>query len=92
MKQLDAFTHVYLKKWAGLPPSATNLILHMKVGLDIPTIETVYHTTHSLTHTAMRLKGDIVVNTALNNALIRESEWTKRRLHLLHLRLYILMP
>ena len=44
VRQLDAFTHVYMKSWAGVPPSTTNLVFHMKVGLDIPSIETLYHT------------------------------------------------
>ena len=79
VKQLDAFTHVFLKRWAGLPPSATNLVLHMKVGLDIPTIETLYNTCHSINHTAMRMKGDITVNSALDNAIQRESEWTRKK-------------
>ena len=79
VQQLDAFTHVFLKRWAGLPSSATNLVIHMKVGLNISTIETLYHTFHSLTHTAMRLKGDITVNSAIDNALQRETEWTRKK-------------
>ena len=51
----------------------------MKVGLDILTIETLYHTFHSLNHTAMRIKGDKTVNSALDNALQRESEWTRKK-------------
>ena len=79
VKQLDAFSHVYLKRWAGLPPSATNLVLHMKQGLDISSIETLYNTCHTLTHTAMRLKGDLTVNAALDNSILRESQWTQKR-------------
>ena len=79
VKQLDAFSHVYLKRWAGLPPYATNLVLHMKVGLDISSIETLYNTCHTLTHTAMRLKGDSTVNAALDNSIMRESQWTQKR-------------
>ena len=79
VKQLDAFSQVYLKRWAGLPPSATNLVLHMKQGLDISSIETLYNTCHTLTHTAMRLKGDITVNAAIDNSILRESQWTQKR-------------
>ena len=50
----------------------------MKVVLEIPKIETLYHTCHALTHTDMRLKGDKTVNTALNNSIQRESEWTHK--------------
>ena len=71
MKQPDAFSHKFLKRPAGLPPSATNLVLHMKVGLDIPLIETLYNTFHTLTHTAMRLKGDTTVNAAIDYSIIR---------------------
>ena len=79
VKVLDAFTHVYLKKWTGLPPSATNIVLHMKVGLDIPTIETLYNICHTLTHTAMRQKGDSTVNAVIDNSISRESQWTQKR-------------
>ena len=79
VRELDAFTHVYLKRWSGLPPSATNLVLHMKVGLIINSIETLYHTCHSLTHSDMRIKGDRIVNAALDNAIQRESEWTQKK-------------
>ena len=51
----------------------------MKNGIEIPTIETIYHTSHSLTHTSMILQGDTIVNTALDNALTRESEWTHKK-------------
>ena len=71
VRQLDAFSHVYIKRWAGLPPSATNLVLHMKEGLDLMSIETLYMTCHTLTHTAMRLKGDSTVNAAIDNSILR---------------------
>ena len=61
------------------PPSATNLVLHMKVGLDIPTIETLYNTCHTLTHTAMRQKGDATVNAVIDNSILREAQWTHKR-------------
>ena len=79
VRELDAFTRVYLKRWSGLPPSATNLVLHMKVGLNINSIETLYHTCHSLTHSDMRIKGDRIVNATLDNAIQRESEWTQKK-------------
>ena len=79
VRQLDAFTHVYMKRWAGVPPSTTNLVFHMKVGMDIPSIETLYHTCHSLNHAAMRLKGDLTVNAAIDNCISRESEWTHKK-------------
>ena len=68
-----------MKKWAGVPPSATNLVFHIKVGLDITSIETLYHTYHSRTHTAMRMKGDLTVNAAIDNSITRESDWTHKK-------------
>ena len=34
LKLLDTLTDKFVKKWAGLLPSATNAILHMTEGLD----------------------------------------------------------
>ena len=70
---------MYIQRWAGLPPSATNLVLHMKEGLDLMSIETLYMTCHTLTHTAMRLKGDSTVNAAIDNSILRELQWTHKR-------------
>ena len=36
--KLDALCTKYVKKWTGLPPCATNSIVHMKIGLDIMSI------------------------------------------------------
>ena len=43
LKKLDTFPNV--KKWTGLPPCATNAALHLKPGLDITSISTLYKTT-----------------------------------------------
>ena len=79
VEKLDALTHRYLKKWAGIPKCGTNLIFHMKEGMGIPTILTLYDTVHSLNHTSMRLKGDKTVNAVLNNAIERESQFTRKK-------------
>ena len=39
---LDTFVDKFTKKWAGLPPSATNAIIHLEGALDIPAILAVY--------------------------------------------------
>ena len=62
VEKLDSLTHRYLKKWSEVPKCGTNLIFHMKEGMGIPTIATLYGTVHCLNHTAMRLKGDKIVN------------------------------
>ena len=68
----------YLKKWAGLPKCATNSVLHMKVALDIYTLSALYTETHCTSQAATRLKGDSLVNHALNNKIDREKSWTRK--------------
>ena len=79
VEKLDALSHRYLKKWSEVPKGGTNLIFHMKEGMAIPTIATLYDTVHCLNHTAMRLKGDTTVNAVLDNALERESQFTQKK-------------
>ena len=69
----------YLKKWCGLPPSATNAMLHMKAGMDIKTISQLFMEAHSISHTRTRLLGDPAVNFALDCGVARESELTGKR-------------
>ena len=78
VEKLDALAHRFLKKWAEVPKCGTNLIFHMKEGMGIPTISTLYETVHCINHTQMRLKGDKTVNAALDNAVERESEFTRK--------------
>ena len=42
LKQLDTFVDKHTKKWAGLPKSATNAVIHLEEALDIPAISAVY--------------------------------------------------
>ena len=49
----------------------------MKEGIGIQTIATLYDTMHYLNHTARRLKGDTILNAALNSAILRESQYTR---------------
>ena len=69
LKKLNAISHKFMKQLAGVPRSGTNLIFHMQQGLEIPTISQLYEEAHCLNHTAMRLKGDPVVNAAMDNAI-----------------------
>ena len=78
LKKLDAMTHLFMKKWAGIPPSATNLIFHMQQGLEIPSISQLYTEAHCVKHTAMRLKGDPIVNAAMDNAIEREGQFVRK--------------
>ena len=77
LKMLDTLTDIAIKKLAGLPPSATNAIIHMKEGLSVKRITELYTETHAVSHTRTRLKGDKVVNLVIVASLERESEVTR---------------
>ena len=79
IKKLDSMVNKFLKKWCEIPCSGTNLIFHMKEGMNIPTISQLYDEVHSLNLTEMRMKGDPIVNAALDNALSRESQYTRKK-------------
>ena len=65
LKKLDTFTDKFVKKWTGLPPCATNAALHLKFGLDITSITTLYKTTMTQAYTRIRILGDETVNSCL---------------------------
>ena len=58
LKKLDTFTDKFVKKWTGLSPCATNAALHLKPGLDITSISTLYKTTMTQSYTRIRILGD----------------------------------
>ena len=74
LKKLDTQVNKYTKKWAGVPRSETNAVIHSKEGLDIPTISTICTEAHNSSHTRTRLQGDMVVNLVLDYTLVRETE------------------
>ena len=75
---LDTICNKSIKKWTGVPRGGTNLLFHMHEGLGLHTIKSLYEETHALNHTSMRLKGDHLVNAALDNALSRESNFVRK--------------
>ena len=77
-RSLDSLCDSYLKKWSGLARSGTNILLHSKNTLNIPTVNDVYRVCHATTHSSIRLQGDSVVNSVLDNKLAREREWTRK--------------
>ena len=81
ISDLDAMCNKSIKKWPGVPRSGTNLVFHMSQGLGIHSIKSLYEETHALDHSAMRLKGDELVNTALDNAITRESKFVREKNH-----------
>ena len=66
---LDTFVDQYVKKWAGLPKCATNVVIHSQQGLDIPSISALYTESHSTSHTRTRLQGDSRINPVLDHTL-----------------------
>ena len=79
LEKLDRLTDKYVKQWAGLPPSATNAILHMHIGMDIKSISEMYMEAHTVSHTRTRLKGDVIVNSVIDATLTREAEYTRKK-------------
>jgi hypothetical protein len=79
LKLLDTLTDKSVKKWAGLPPSATNAILHMKEGLNFKSISELYMESHIVSHTRTRLKADSIVNAVVDAAVARESQYTRKK-------------
>ena len=80
LKLLDTFVDKHTKKWAGLPRSATNAIIHMEEALDIPAISAVYTEAHNTSHARTRLQGDPIINDILDHTLQRESTYSRSSL------------
>ena len=79
LQTLDRLVHKYSKHWVGLPNCSTNLVFHMKGAMDIPSITTLYQEVQCLNYTAMRIKGDSTLNTALDSAVERESQLVRKK-------------
>ena len=77
LKLLDTFVNQYTKRWSGVPKSATNVIIHSKEGLDIPSISATYTEAHNVSHARTRLQGDMVINHVLDHTLQREASYIK---------------
>ena len=77
LKTLDTFVDSWTKKWAGIPRSATNVIIHSKEGLEIPSISELYTEAHNTSHARTRLQGDTSINHVLDHTLEREATYTR---------------
>jgi len=66
-----------VQKRTGLPPCATNAALHLKPGLDITSISTLYKTTMTQAYTRIRILVDETVNCALQSTLDRGKNWLR---------------
>ena len=56
----------------------TNAALHLKPGLGITSISTLYKTTMTQAYTRIRILGDETVNSALQSKLDREKNWLRK--------------
>ena len=79
LKLLDTLTDKAIKRWSGLPPSATNALIHMQQGLGVKSISELYTETHTVSHTRTRLKGDLTVNNVIDVTLEREAQYTRKK-------------
>ena len=75
---LDTHLNQYLKKWAGLPRLATPSVLHIDQFYAIKTVKELYEESHAVAYTSTRLKGDSLVNHAMDTKLDRESTWSSK--------------
>ena len=50
LSKLETVANIYVKKWAGLPQSATNAVIHLKGGLELRSISELYTGTHATSH------------------------------------------
>ena len=76
---LDTLTDKAIKQWAGVPRSATNVMIHSKEGLNFKSISQLYMEAHTVSHVRTRTQGDSSVNNAVNSSLERESCWTTKK-------------
>ena len=74
LQTLDTLTDKAIKRWVGLPRSATNAFIHIPQALDIKSIS--YTEMHTVSHVRIRLQGDPIVNAAIDCTLDREGSWT----------------
>ena len=78
LRKLDTLCDKFAKKWAGVPRSGTNVLIHSSKTLNIPSISQLYNQSHALCHTSTRLKGDQIVNDVLDLKISREREWLRK--------------
>ena len=93
LKSLDTLLDKYIKQWIGIPSRGANIALvHTPEGFNIPTISDLYQTCHCLAYSRSRVKGDDLVQHALDQQLEREEAWlrqssTIKSAHAIHCRI-----
>ena len=79
MDKLDSLVRKYLKIWLKIPKkSVTDASIFHPYMLNIKTPSQLYKEAHAATFAMIRVKGDTVVNHALDSRIERESTWSKK--------------
>ncbi len=66
LTKLEALTHKFLKNWSGLSSSASISVLHLDQFMSVQSVTEVYHQCHTNAYVTTRMKGDKLVNYALD--------------------------
>ena len=79
MDKLDNMGRQYLKLWLRIPKhGVTDASIFHPYMLNIKTPSKLYKEAQALTYAIIRIKGDNIVNHALDSRIERESIWTKK--------------
>ena len=62
-----------------MPRSATNVLIHLKEGMDIKSISQLYMETHTTSYIRTRQQVDASVNNAIDCTLQREGKWSTKK-------------
>ena len=79
LKALDDITRQYIEKWIKYPKHGVNdLVLYHPLSLDIKQPSQKYLEGHLATYINARENADDDVQDALDNKLVRESQWSNK--------------
>ena len=79
MDKLDNMGRQYLKLWLRIPKhGVTDASIFHPYMLNIKTPSQLYKEAQASTYAMIRIKGDNIVNHALDSRIERESHWTKK--------------
>ena len=77
LKTLDKFVDQYTKKWSGVQKRATNALIHISHGIDMPSISTLYTEAHNTAHPRTTLQYVMIVNNVMNQTFLCEATLTR---------------
>jgi len=75
---LDALAHGYIKRWCGIAHSGNTDIIHSEKFLDIMSITEMYNQCQTSAYISTRVKGDELVNAALDARMAHERLWSRK--------------